>query len=94
MEIYAPQSAVSGRGVANAKLARPVVGAYALDLTEAGKGKSLEPARISLSADRKTLIVDQFTRGLAPARIPVDGGTVDFDQRFGTHAKCGAFNSE
>jgi hypothetical protein len=28
---------------------------------------------------------------LKPTRIPVGGGTVDFDQRFGTGAKCEAF---
>ena len=30
--------------------------------------------------------------GLLPTAIPVAGGTVDFDQRFGTKAKCGPFN--
>ena len=45
-------------------------------------------------ADKKTVIVDQYTRGLPPTRIPVAGGTVDFDQRFGTAAKCGPFRSQ
>jgi len=67
MEVYIPQSAVTGVGVANAKLDRPVTGAYTLDLTDAGKGKSLEPVRVSLSADKKFVIVDQFTRKLPPA---------------------------
>jgi hypothetical protein len=92
MEVYVPQANISGGGVANANLAEPVIGYYALDLTEAGKGKPLEPVRVSLTAD--TLIVDQFTRQLPPTRIPVAGGTVDFDKRFGEKAKCRAFNSD
>ena len=92
MEVYLPQSVVTGRGVTNANLAKPVVGFYALDLSAAGKGKPLEPVRVSYTPDKKMVIVDQFTRGLPPTRIPVGGGTVDFDKRFGTNAKCGPFN--
>jgi len=94
MEVYVPQANISGSGVANAKLAKPVIGYYALDLTNAGKGKPLEPVRVSLSADSTALIVNQFTRRLPPTRIPVAGGTVDFDKRFGEKAKCHAFNSD
>jgi hypothetical protein len=94
MEVYIPQSALHGGGVANAKLDRPATGAYTLDLTDAGKGKSLEPVRVSMTADKKFLIVDQYMRKLPPTRIPVSGGTVNFDNRFGTNAKCGAFNQE
>jgi hypothetical protein len=71
-----------------------VIGYYALDLTDANKGKMLEPVRVTLSADKTTVIVDQYTRGLPPTRIPTAGGTVDFDQRFGTAAKCGPFRSQ
>ena len=70
-----------------------VIGYYALDLSEANKGKPLEPVRISFSPDRKTVVVNQYTRGLPPTRIPVAGGTVDFDNRFGTAAKCGPFQA-
>jgi hypothetical protein len=94
MEVYIPQSVVQGLGVANVKLDRPVIGAYTLDLTDAGKGKGLEPVRVSLSGDKKFVIVDQYTRKLPATRIPVGGGTVNFDNRFGTNAKCGAFNQE
>jgi len=90
MEVYIPQSAVEGAGLTNVK----VNGAYTLDLTSAGKGKNLEPVHVSLSPDQKFVIVDQFTRGLPPTRIPVSGGTVNFDNRFGTNAQCGAFNEE
>src|SRR5712664_4388283 len=45
MEVYIPQSVMQGLGVANVKLDRPVIGAYTLDLTDAGKGKDLEPVR-------------------------------------------------
>jgi hypothetical protein len=87
MEVYIPQSiALSGPA-----LAQPVIGYYALDLSEVGKGKPLEPVKVSMKADGKTVIVNQYTRKLPPTSIPVGGGTVDFDQRFGTGAKCGRF---
>jgi hypothetical protein len=70
-------------------LAQPVIGYYALDLSDANKGKPLEPVKVSMAADGKT--VNQYTRGLPPTRIPVHGGSVDFDRRFGTQAKCAPF---
>jgi hypothetical protein len=90
MELYLPQSLVL-KGDAAILSMPPTIGWFALDLTLASKGKPLEPVRISMSPDRKTLIVDQYTRGLPPTRVPMMGGTVDFDQRFGTKAKCSAF---
>ena len=47
MEVYIPQSAVQGAGLANVKIDRPITGAYTLDLTDAGKGKTLEPVHVS-----------------------------------------------
>ena len=101
MELYLPQSAVFGDrpgaesfGGHQMRPGESVIGYYALDLTDANKGKMLEPVRVTLSADKKTVIVDQYTRGLPPTRIPVAGGTVDFDQRFGTAAKCGPFRAQ
>lgn len=92
MEVYLPESAVmSGKAQMVQALSRPVIGYYTLDLTEANKGKVLEPVKISMTADGKTVVVNQYTRGLPRTRIPVGGGTVDFDQRFGTKAKCGPF---
>jgi hypothetical protein len=91
MEIYLPQSIARDPAKLKSALAKQVVGYYTLDLTEPGKGKPLEPVKISMTGDGKTVIVDQYTRGLKPTRIPVSGGTVDFDQRFGTGAKCEAF---
>jgi hypothetical protein len=93
MEIYLPQSAVFDRVGRTRTINNPVIGYYALDLSEANKGKPLEPVRISLSPDKKTVIVEQYTRGLPPTRIPVAGGSVDFDNRFGTAAKCGPFQA-
>ena len=87
MEIYLPQSAVSDRTM----IKNSVIGYYSLDLSEQNKGKPLEPVRIRLSPDKKTVIVEQYTRGLPPTRIPAAGGTVDFDNRFGTDAKCRPF---
>ncbi len=92
MEVYVPESVVSGRGPENVDVQKPVIGAYSLDLTEAGKGKMLEPVRVSLVDDGTMLQVDQYTRGLPPTRIPVIGGVVDFDNRFGTQAKCPPLN--
>ena len=91
MEVYLPQSVVFDRdgGPRN----KSVIGYYALDLTGANKGKPLEPVRIRLSSDQQTVIVEQYTRGLPPTRIPVAGGTVDFDNRFGTAANCGPFEA-
>lgn len=89
MEVYLPLSVDH-----HMRGGQSVIGYYALDLTEANKGKPLEPVRITLSADKTTVTVDQYTRGLPPTRIPVGGGTVDFDQRFGKRAKCGAFQSQ
>jgi hypothetical protein len=91
MEVYLPQSIVFGKKPLAQALARPVIGYYTLDLSDANKGKSLEPVKVSMSADGKTVIVNQYTRGLPPTRIPVGGGTVDFDHRFATEAKCGPF---
>jgi hypothetical protein len=91
MEVYLPQSAVLGAKGGIRTITHSVIGYYALDLTQENKGKPLEPVRISFSPDKKTVIVTQYTRGLPPTRIPVAGGTVDFDHRFGTGAKCGRF---
>jgi hypothetical protein len=94
MEVYISQSIASkGPSLARA-LAQPVIGYYTLDLSEAGKGKPLEPVKVSMTADGKTVIVNQYTRKLPPTRIPVGGGTVEFDQRFGTGAKCGPFQAQ
>jgi len=46
MEVYLPQSAVSGSSVDNANIAKPVLRPYALDLSGANKGKALEPLRL------------------------------------------------
>ena len=91
MEVYLPQSLVNKGDQAIRKM-KPTIGWYTLDLTSAEKGKVMEPVRVSMSADGKTVTVNQYTRGLPPTAIPVAGGTVDFDQRFGTKAKCGPFN--
>jgi hypothetical protein len=92
MEIYLPQSIVTGGSTSLLSL-RPTIGWFALDLSTALKGKSLEPVRISMSSDKTVLIVDQYTRKLPATRVPLAGGIVDFDQRFGTNAKCEAFGS-
>jgi hypothetical protein len=92
MEVYLPEAVVTGTGVQNVKFDKSITGAYSLDLTDAGKGKT--PVRVSLSRDKKSVIVDQYLRKLPPTSIAVAGATVDFDRRFGTGAKCGPFNKE
>jgi hypothetical protein len=81
-------------GVDNANIAKPVVGLYALDLSDENKGKALEPVRVSLTPDKTAVIVDQFTRGLPPTKVPAGGGTVSFDDRFAENVTCPAFNME
>lgn len=94
MEVYIPQSIVFGGAPLAQALAHAVIGYYTLDLSAENKGKSLEPVKVSMTADGKTIVVNQYTRGLPPTRIPMSGGTVDFDKRFGTQAKCGPFQSQ
>jgi hypothetical protein len=94
MEVYIPQSIAFGTAPLASALARPVIGYYSLDLSAENKGKPLEPVKVTMTTDGKTVIIDQYTRGLPPTRIPSTGGTVDFDKRFGTHAKCGPFQSQ
>ena len=94
MEVYISQSIVFGSVALTRALAQPVIGYYALDLSAENKGKPLEPVKVSITADGKTVIVNQYTRGLPPTRIPLSGGTVDFDQRFGAQAKCGPFQAQ
>jgi hypothetical protein len=94
IELYLPQSIVFGKKPLAQALARPVIGYYTLDLSDINKGKPLEPVKVSMTADGKTVIVNQYTRGLPPTRIPVEGGTVDFDHRFGEQAKCDPFRPQ
>jgi hypothetical protein len=94
VEVYVPQSIVTGRTMANIDLRRPAKGFYALDLTQADKGKSLEPARISLTADRKGVVVEQLSRKLPSTTVPVAGGKVSFDRRFAENMVCEPFNGE
>ncbi len=92
MEVYIPQSLVLKRNIEKQGLGGTVNGLYALDLSEAAKGKILEPVRLRSTKDNKSMTLEQFTRkGLKPATIPLAGGTLDFDQRFGTNARCEAF---
>jgi hypothetical protein len=90
MEIYVPEDVLTG---ALPPRGGVIDGLYALDLSGAMKGKHLERVHITDSPDHNGIVVNQFTRGLPPTTIPKTGGTVNFDQRFGTHAVCGAFGA-
>jgi hypothetical protein len=92
VELYVPQSIVTGRTLANINLSRPTNGFYALDLTEYQKGKSLEPARVRLTPDKKGVVVEQTSRRLPATTVPVAGGKVSFDKRFAEDMVCEAFN--
>ncbi len=94
VEVYVPQSIVTGRTIANINLSRQVSGFYALDLTQANKGKSLEPARISLAANKKGVVIEQTGRKLPPTTVPIAGGKVSFDRRFAENMTCEPFNGE
>ena len=97
MEVYLPESLGAGEGsdVLLEKLAAKgsVIGTYILDLTPENKGKSIEPVKVSVSADRKGVVVDQYTRGLPKTTVPLAGGVVDFDHRFAEGATCAAFGA-
>jgi hypothetical protein len=89
MEVYVPQSLILKRNVEKQGLGGTVNGLYALDLADASKGKVIEPVRLRSTRDNKAIVIEQFTRkGLKPASIPMTGGKLDFDQRFGTEAQC------
>ena len=90
MEIYVPESALRDSAL---KDGRPVLAWYALDLSDPdlNKGKSLEAVLVRYAQDRRALLLYQFTRGLPLTAIPMAGGVVNFDNRFGNDAKCGPF---
>jgi hypothetical protein len=88
VELYLP-SAIVYSGKDWRELQKPTTAYYALDLSEAGKGKPLEPVRVTLTKDRKGLIVNQNTRGLPPTTVPFAGGKVSFDKRFAEDMECG-----
>jgi hypothetical protein len=93
MEIYAPQSLVRKRDIEKQGLGGTVNGLYALDLTGSKKGKVVEPVRLRSTKDKSAIVMEQFTRkGLKPATVPLAGGSLDFDQRFGSNARCEAFS--
>jgi hypothetical protein len=87
MEVYVPDSALQDSLLKNG---RAVLGFYALDLSDPdlNKGKSLEAVLVRFVADKRSIIVYQFTRGLPVTAIPLDGGVVHFDNRFAHDAKC------
>ena len=91
MEIYVPDSALQDSTL---KSGRPVLGFYALDLSDPdlNKGKALEVVLVRFAEQRRALMVNQFTRGLPVTAIPIDGGVVHFDNRFAHDAKCGPFD--
>ena len=90
MEIYIPESASRDFAL---KDGRPVLAWYALDLSDPdlNKGKSLEAVLVRYAEDRRALVLYQFSRGLPLTVIPMGGGVVNFDNRFGSDAKCGPF---
>lgn len=90
MEIYIPESASRDFAL---KDGRPVLARYALDLSDPDlkKGKSLEAVLVRYAEDKRALVLYQFSRGLPLTVIPMGGGVVNFDNRFGSDARCGPF---
>ena len=90
MEIYIPESVSRDFAL---KDGRPVLAWYALYLSDPdlNKGKSLEAVLVRYAEDKRALILYQFSRGLPLTVIPMGGGVVNFDNRFGSDAKCGPF---
>lgn len=88
VELYLPTAIAHGGNDWQA-LEKTTPGYYALDLSGAGKGKPLEPVRITLTKDKSGLVVDQYTRGLPPSTVPLKGGKVSFDKRFAENVACG-----
>jgi hypothetical protein len=88
VELYLP-SAIANNGNDWQALEKTTTGYYALDLSGAGKGKPLEPVRVTLTKDKKGVVVDQYTRGLPPSTVPLKGGRVSFDKRFAENMLCG-----
>lgn len=90
MEIYIPESASRDFAL---KDGRPVLAWYALDLSDPDlkKGKNLEAVLVRYAQDKRALVLYQFSRGLPLTVIPMGGGVVNFDNRFGSDAKCGPF---
>jgi hypothetical protein len=92
MELYLPHPNVYGnRRMSNPK--KPVSGYFALDLDKLGKGKSIEPVRVWRDDKANVLHVDRYSRGLPRVAVPLDGGIVDFDQRFAQGARCKPYGS-
>jgi hypothetical protein len=88
VELYLPDAIAHGGNDWRA-LEKTTAGYFALDLSDAGKGKPLEPVRVTLTKDKRGLIVDQYTRGLPPTTVPLEGGKVSFDKRFAENMTCG-----
>ena len=71
MEVYIPQPiALDASGMVR-DLQKPVIGYYALDLTPYNKGKPLEPVKVSMTPDGKTVIQSVYPRFAAD---PHSGG--------------------
>lgn len=93
IELYLPAAVMVDRKFELGQVKGAVTGTYVLDLSEAGKGKVAEPVQVTLTSDRKAIVVNQYTRKLPPTTVPLKGGTVSFDNRFATDAACGPFGN-
>ena len=90
IEVYMPDSAITKMG-AEFKVEKPVDGLFTLDLSPANKGKHVEPVHISSADGGKSIAIERYSREIPPVKVPVNGGTVDFDHKWGEDASCGPF---
>jgi hypothetical protein len=65
-----------------------VLGYYALDLSQAGKNHGFKPVRLSFTKDWKSISVERFSRNADPVEIPISGGVVQFDRKWGEDTVC------
>lgn len=93
VELYLPRVLVAGP--VRVRLARPMIGFYGLELAEpAARGKTLEWVKVSVTADGRNLVVEQYLRQLPPVLVPLEGGRVSFDRKFAVDMDCGPFNED
>lgn len=87
IELFLPNAVVYQDGKMNDPKV-PVNGYFILDLEKLGKGKSMEPVKVWRDDKAKAIVVTRYSRGMAPTRVALNGGVVDFDDRFAEGARC------
>lgn len=90
-ELYLNETVAHAPGGPAASIRGRVGGFYHLDLTQAGKGKTITGVQVSMSNDRRYVFVHHA--GWTTPPIPVAGGRVNLDQKWAYGMTCGALGS-